>query len=337
MASKIDEYGALRAEISAGEIGACYILYGEERYLLEHCVSEIREKLLPGGDGGFNHHRYGSAPDIETLSEAVFTFPFFAERTLVEISDFDFSSGLNALMPVLRDLPEHVCVLFICGAEFKLDKRLSAAKELLKLARAVEFKLQDRARLVPWILRHFAGLGRSVSAADAEYLAFITGGLMSPLRLEIEKLCAHREEAGAPVTREEIDKLVTPVPDAVAYRLTDAVAERDFKKAAHVLSDLFAMREPPHKLIYALTSKMRALLLARHYLDSGRGAGELMRLSGIRYEFQARNLMSAAGRWDIPHCTASVLLCAETAFRLNDGGGAESVTELLARLAALNA
>ncbi len=47
--------------------------------------------------------------------------------------------------------------------------------------------------------------------------------------------------------------------------------------------------------------------------------------------------MSAAGRWDIPHCTASVLLCAETAFRLNDGGGAESVTELLARLAALNA
>ena len=336
MAGKTDEYGALRAEILAGEIGSCYILYGEERYLLEHIVSEIRVKLVSGG-GDFNHHRYGSAPDIETLAEAVSTFPFFAERTLIEISDFDFSSGLNAVMPILQDLPEHVCVLFICGAEIKLDKRLSATKELLKTARLVQFALQDRARLVPWILRHFAELGCSTTSINAEYLAFITGGLMSSLRLEIEKLCAYHGGSSVPVTREEIDALVTAIPDAVIYKLTDAVVERDFRTAARVLDDLTAMREPPHKLIYALTSKIRALLLARCYLSSNRGTDQLMRVSRIRYEFQAKNLMSAARRTTTEYCRSSMLLCTETAFRLNDGGDMGSVVELLARIAAVEA
>ena len=334
MAAKADEYGALRAEISAGEIGTCYILYGEERYLLEHIVSEIRARLVPDGDGGFNHHRYGSAPDLETMTEAVSTFPFFAERTLIEISDFDFSSGLSSVMPLLSDLPEHVCVLFICGAEIKLDKRLSATKELLKTARLVQFALQDRTRLVPWISRHFAVLGCSVSSADAEYLAFITGGLMSSLRLEIEKLCAYHGQSETPVSRDEIDALVAAVPDAVTYKLTDAVAERDFVTAAIVLEDLAAMREPPHRLIFALTSKMRSLLLARYYLDSKKNASELMRVTGIRYDFQAKNLLFAARRMSPERCRSAMLLCAETAFQLNDGGGMESVVELLARLAA---
>lgn len=335
MAAKNDEYGALRAEISAGQIGTCYILYGEERYLLEHCVSEIREKLVPDGDGGFNHHRYGKAPDIETLTEAVSTFPFFAERTLVEITDFDFSSGLGELMPLLRDLPEHVCILFICGAELKLDKRLSATKELLKLARAVEFKLQDRSRLLPWISRHFASLGCKISSADAEYLAFITGGLMSSLKLEIEKLSAHHADKATPVTRGEIDTLVAAVPDAVAYKLTDAVALRDFRSAARVLEDLIAMREPPHKLIYAMTSKMRSLLVARYLIESGKGTGELMQAAGIRYDFQAKNLISAAKRVSVSFCRRSLHLCTDTAFRLNDGGGMESISELLAQIAAV--
>lgn len=332
MASKNDEYGALREEIASGNIGVCYILYGEERYLLEHIVSELRKKLVPEG-GGFNHHRYGASVDIATLREAVSTFPFFAERTLVEISDFDFSSGLSELLPVLRDLPEYACVLFVCGAELKLDNRTSAAKELRKLARVAEFKVQDSMKLVPWITRHFKSLGCTVSQPDAEYLAFITGGLMSSLRLEIEKLAAHHEQKNAPVTRDEIDELVAPVPDAVSYKFTDAVAEGSFRAAARILDELIAMREAPHRLLYALTSKMRSLLLAKYYSESGRSVRELMNATGTRYEFQAKNLMSAAKRTTVQRCSLSLRLCWETAFRLNDGGGMESVTELLARLA----
>ena len=337
MAAKTDEYGAFRAEIAAGNIGTCYILYGEERYLLEHIVSEIRAKLVPGGDGDFNHHRYGSAPNMQELYDAVSAYPFFAERTLIEITDFDFTSGLANFMPLFSDLPEHVCLLFICGAELKLDKRLSATKELLKAARLVQFKIQDRSRLVPWIMRHFKELGSSISSTDAEYLAFITGGMMAPLRLEIEKLCSYHGQSDTPVSRAEIDALVAVVPDAVLYKLTDAVVDRNYRAASRVLEDLTVMREPPHRMIYSLTSKMRALLMARYYLDSNRSVNELMKTTGIRYEFQAKNLVSAARRTTLELCRESVRLCTETAFRLNDGGGLESVVELLARLAAVQA
>lgn len=336
MAKKNDDYSALRAEIASGEIGRCYILHGEERYLLERCVADIRALLVPDGEGGFNHHRYSSAPNLDTLREAIETLPFFAARTLVEISDFDFTAAsLETLMPMLRDLPEHVCLLFICGEGFKLDRRLSATKELLKLAKTVEFKLQENEKLIPWIVRHFRELGCKIAPQDAEYLAFVTGGLMSSLRSEIEKIAALCISNYVDVvTRAEIDKHVTPVPDAVTYKLTDAVAAGDYKTAALVLGELIAMREPAHKLIYALTAKMRSLLLARHYVEQGRGTAALMETAGIRYEFQAKTLLAAARRRDTSECEGALRLCTETAFKLNDGSGMESVTELLALLAA---
>ncbi|MDR0838773.1 MAG: DNA polymerase III subunit delta [Oscillospiraceae bacterium] len=326
-------YAALRAAISSGKIGRCYVFHGEERYLLERSAADVRRAILPDGEDGFNCRRYSSPPGIDELRDAVDTLPFFAERTLVEVSDFDFSSGLDDLLPILRELPEHVCLLFICDTvAFKADKRQAAAKELFKLAEVVEFGLQEQAELTKWIRRHFKDAGRQISPADTEYLAFLTGGLMSNLINEIEKLTAHA--SGETVTRADIDALVTPTPDVELYKFTDAVAARDFRTAASILDELIAMREVPHRISYALTSKMRSLLLARLYLDGKRGTADLMSVAGVKYEFQARNLFAAARKLEVRECKNALRLCCEIALRLNDGGGMEGVVELLARLAA---
>lgn len=325
------EYDALRSAITSGEIGQCYLLYGEERYLLERCANDIRRAVVPDGDDSFNLRRYTSPPSPDALREAVDTMPFFAERTLVEIQDYDFSRT-DDILPILRELPEHVCLLFICGADFKLDRRLSSTKELVKLVSVVEFHLQEQSKLVPWVQRHFAELGRNISPRDAEYLTFVTGGLMASLLGEIEKLAAH--STGATVTRDDIDTLVAAVPEAVIYALTDAAVLGDFRTSAAVLTDLIAMREPAHKISYSLTSKFRSLLLAQQYLDERRSTRELMDSTGIRYEFQARNLQSAARRATVPGTLAAIRLCCDAAFRLNDGDGPEALVELLAHLAA---
>ncbi|MDR1330381.1 MAG: DNA polymerase III subunit delta [Oscillospiraceae bacterium] len=329
-----EAYNALKADIASGAPGRCYILHGEERYLLERSLEELRRVILPNGENGFDCRRYSGAPDPDALREAVSTFPLFGARTLVEVSGCDFASVPDALLSVLRELPEHVCLVFICApGGFKADKRTSAVKELYKLVSVVEFELQDGAKLLDWIRRRFESAGVAISPPDAEYLAFAAGGYMASLVSEIDKLTAHC--AGGAVTRADIDALVDTAPDAVTYKLADAVAARNFREAASVLGELFAMREPAHKIIYALTARAKALLLARLYLDEGRGVNELMRATGLRYEFQAKNLMSAARKTTAQVCLKTVKLCCETAFRLNDGGGSESLTELIARLAAL--
>ena len=328
------EYDALRADLSAKTPRRFYVFYGEERYLLERCAAELHKLVLPDeSNESFNYVRFPSMPEAAALRDAVDTFPFFAERSLVEVMDCDLRN-LDALLPLLRDLPEHACLVFICGGDVKPDKRTNAVKELCKLALVVEFRLQEQSKLIPWIRRHFRDAGRQISASDAEYLAFLTDGLMANLVSEIGKVAAHT--TNELITRDDIDALVTPTPEVELYKFTDAVVTRDFRSAANVLSTLFAMREAPHKISFALTSRLRVLLLARLYLDAGKSApSELMRTTGIRYEFQARALLTAARRVSVSDCKTAISLCCATAFSLNDGADEDAIIDLLIRLAAV--
>ncbi|MDR3278682.1 MAG: DNA polymerase III subunit delta [Oscillospiraceae bacterium] len=339
MAKKAAENEALRAlrgAITSGELKNLYILHGAERYLLERYVGDMREKLLPDGLGGFNYRRYeGRALTLDELREAVTTLPVFAERTLIEVHDFDiFKSGeetLTALTALFAELPEYVCLLFIYDtAEFKLDRRTKLAGTLKKYAELVEFDMQDQVKLAGWVKKHFADGGARISGADAAYLAFITGGYMEPLLREIEKLISYVKNGA--VTRADIDAVVTPTLDAVSYKMMDAIVRRDFDGAAVILDELLRMREPPHKLMFTISLRMRQLLAARACLDNALGAPALMALCGLRYDFQAGNLLAAARNTDLNACRDAVLLCGETAYRLNDGGGEEAIVDLLVQL-----
>jgi DNA polymerase-3 subunit delta len=329
-----NEYAELRDALKSGlnNIARLYVFHGEETYLRDSSLASLRELLLPDGTEGFNYRRFSGRVDPGDLREAIETAPFLAERSLVEIWDYDFSKDLSALVPLLRALPEHVCVVFVCDTtEFKPDRRQKLAAELIKLASVVEFRVQEQNKLVPWIRRHFDARGKKISPSDAEYLAFITGGFMNSLVGEIDKITSYT--LGDTVTRREIDALVTPVLEAEIYNLTDAVARRDFRDAGGILARLFALREAPQKIIFSLSRTMRQLLLARLYLDGGLGQSELMRDAGIRADFSARKIIGSARGMSVSECRRAVLLCCDAALELNSGGDEATLTELLARLA----
>ena len=50
-------YQKLKSDLSAGNIGQVYIFYGEESYLREYYLGEIKKKLVPAGFEEFNYHR----------------------------------------------------------------------------------------------------------------------------------------------------------------------------------------------------------------------------------------------------------------------------------------
>jgi DNA polymerase-3 subunit delta len=331
------EFDDLKLAVSSGQIGRLYIFHGEEKYLLEYYLTQIR-KLLVGDDfADFNYKRFEGSISVDELAAACDMLPVFAERTLIEVRDFDiFKAGeeeKQKLLNLLTDLPDYICLIFVYDiAVYNPDGRQKLAEFLKKEARVVEFNVQDTPKLIKWIKKHFSEAGKSIDTPTAEYLAFITGGLMTRLNIEIEKLCSFTNESA--VTRAHIDALVTPVLDAVSWKLTDHIADCDWNAASAVLYDLLCMREPPHKLIYAISLKLRQLMAARLLYESGLGEKNLMDLCGIRFDFQARRLMASARKTTLEHCRRSVVLSAEAAYRMNQGSDAENLlTELILRLA----
>ena len=158
---------------------------------------------------------------------------------------------------------------------------------------------------------------------------------MNNMAMEIEKICAFSGERV--IFRSDIDALVDPVPDAVTYKLTDALARGQYNKSADILSQLFQMREPPHKIMFSISMKMRQLLAARICFENRRSIDELIKMCGIRYSFQASGLMDCAKRVSLQWCQNAVIQCCDTAVKMNSGNDYEgALTQLLINLAAGN-
>jgi len=333
-----DDYKAFLAALKSGEIGCFYIFHGEERYLLRHCLTGLRDLLCPSGLNGFNYKRYeGKALTIDELSEAIDTLPNFSERTLIEIHDFDIfkanESDKKRLGEILSQLPEYVCIVLIYDAlDYKPDRRVKANSAILQYASVVEFSVQEQSLLIKWIAKHFADAGKRISSADAGYLALITGGYMSTLLGEIEKTAAFaRDEV---ITRADIDAVVTPVLDAVVYKMTDAIAKRDHILAMNIMDELLRMKEAPHRLLFSISLTMRQLMAARVCIESKRHVKDLMQMCNLRYDFQAKALMDTARNMNISGCRKAVLHCSQAALELNSTTEQEAcLTELILKLA----
>ena len=356
-----DSYEKFTASVKAGQFGNFYIFHGDERYLLDHSIGELRRNLCPDGLDSFNYKKFeGSEILPDDIEDAIDTLPVFACRTLIEIHDLDIFKGkkktesdvddVEDSIPTINskgsenkekqrytelfsDLPEYVCVVIIFDTiPYKPDVRQKYDKEILMHAQVVEFSIQTQSKLIGWIDRRFAAIGKRISRSDAEYLALITDGFMSSLVGEIEKVSAYSNNET--VTREDIDAVVTPVLNAFAYKLTDAILECRYSEAMRILDELLAMREPPQKILFSISLKMRQFLAARVFDENGRGKQELMDICGIRFDFQAVTLIKTARKATLSRCRHAVLQCAEAAYDLNSSPEPEArLVELIARLA----
>ena len=330
-------YQKLKKDIAAGDIGRLYVFHGEETYLRDHYLGQMRKKLLPAGMEEFNLHTLnGREFDVRTLEQLVDCLPMMSGRTLIQVNDYDLYKGgdKDALAALRSDLPEYVCLVFVYDLiEYKADARTKLAGVLKKYGSVVAFNRQEQGDLVDWIARRFRALDKDIGTEEAKYLIFLCGDLMTTLISEIGKIGAYAPHHR--ITREDIDAVATPQLDAVVFQMTDAIAQGNFDRAAAVLSDLFHMQEAPIKLLSVLGRQLRQLYTARLAIEERKSAGYLMELWGMRSAWPAEKLMQSARRFSLPWCRNAVLRCAQCDLAMKSTGadGQELMTSLLLELA----
>ena len=329
-------YQKLKKDIKEGTIGTLYVFHGEEAYLRDFYLGQMKKKLLPAGMEEFNLHTMnGKEFDVKTLAQMVDCLPMMSERTLIVVSDYDiFKGDKDALAAVLRDLPDYVCLVFVYDLlEYKSDARTRLAALLKEKGSVVPFNRQGQGDLVDWISRRFRALDHDIGTEDAKYLIFLCGDLMNNLISEIGKIGAYARHYR--VTRQDIDAVATPQLDAVVFQMTDAIAAGNFDQAAPVLGDLLHMQEAPIKLLAVLGKQLRQLYTARLAIEERKSAGYLMELWGMRSAWPAEKLMQSARRFSLPWCRNAVLRCAQCDLAMKSTGadGQELMTSLLLELA----
>ena len=238
-------YQQLKKDLSAQAPGKLYILHGEETYLRDYCLNQLKELILSGGMGTFNFHEIPAKEmSPRRLEEALDCLPMMAQRTLVQVTDFDlFKAGekdREAYAKLFEELPDYVCLVFVYDLiPYKGDARTKLAGAIKRSGVVVNFPRQETGELVKWVRRRFRALGKDIDGNLASELIFLCGDLMTNLIGEIEKIGAYAK--GSQITRADIDAVATPQLDTVVFRMTDAIGAGKFDQAAQVLGELFQM------------------------------------------------------------------------------------------------
>lgn len=335
-------YQQFKSDLSAGAVGSLYIFYGEETYLREYYLGELRKKLVPAGFEEFNYHRLeGKGLTVQSLTEVVEALPMMAERTLVVVTDYDlYKQGEDQrekLIALLEDFPEYCCLVFVYDlVPYKpaaTMKKLKAALD--KHVQAVEFPVQEGGDLINWVGRRFKALGKEIDKQTAEHLIFTCGSLMTGLVPEIEKIGAYAR--GKTVTAADINAVADPVLDARVFDMTNAITANQYDKAAGILGDLLKEQAEPIMILAAVGKEIRKIYTARIALDSGKDRYWLMELWGMKSDYPAKLLMNVAKKTSREWCDDAVKICQKLDRRMKSEKGVDPVGELKLLLMQLGA
>ena len=297
-----------------------YIFFGEETFLLNHYLQQLRKLLIDELTESFNFHKLTAETfDLQSFADAVENLPMMAESTMVWVDEVDLfklnETDRTRMTEVLSDVPEYCTVVFTYETTpWKPDKRLKKLWDAVdKHATIVEFPKQEQRDLITWVTRHFHARNKRINPDLCAYLIDITGGTMTALSGEIAKICAY---SGADeIKRSDIDAVTEPVLDAVVFQMTDMLGRKEYGPALVKLRQLLQMQQEPLAILGAIGSHFRKLSAARTLLDHGRPAAELMKLCAMS-DYAARKNMSAAAKFSAQFYEKAACLVMETDYAM---------------------
>lgn len=300
----------LKQAIREQNPGNLYFFHGEETFLLHHYLEQLKKLILDELTESFNYHRFTNENfSLQEFADAVENLPMMAERTLVHVDDVDLfrlpADTRSKVIEILKDIPDYctVVVTFLTVV-WKSDK------ELTDCGQVVDFSKQEPRDLIPWITRHFSAKGKRISTDLCNYLIDITGGTMTALSGEIEKICAY---SGAEhIQKSDIDAVTEPVLDAVIYQITDMMGKGQYGAALDKLHQVMKLQEEPPKILGMIGSHFRKIGTARTLMDNGKQTGDLMKLCGIKSSYSAQKYMDMARRFSPAFCRRASELVLET-------------------------
>lgn len=310
------ELQRLKAALKEKNTEKLYFFHGEETFLMRYYLDKLKKQRIDELTESFNYHRFNNENfALQEFVDAVESMPMMAEFTMVQVDDVDPfklpEAERNKVGETLADIPDWCCVVFTyLTVEWKPDKRYKSLWEAVDTCgTVVEFAKQSQADLIAWVGRHFAARNKRITTNLCAYLIEITGGTMTALGGEIEKICAY---SGADeIKKSDIDAVTEPVMDAVVFQMTDLIGQGNFSGALLKLDQLLKMQQEPIAILGAVGGQLRKIAAARVLMDSGRNSGELMKMYAMG-DYAARKTMDSARRFSAGFCAKAAELVLET-------------------------
>lgn len=280
-----------------------YLLYGEERLLLNQAVETIRSQAIPAELMDFNYEMVpGEKITGRQIVDMANTMPFMAERRVLVIDQPTMLSSQakgdggkadeEALLAYL-DSPNPYCTLIFKGDD-KVDKRKKLYKQLNSKAVAAEFSLLKGEQLEDWISAYVRAQQKEMDRSALAYLSAMGSYTLEILANELDKIVLFAGDKER-ITLPMVQEIATKTVEANVFELIDAIGTKKGQKAVTLLQDTLYLGEAPLKILALLVRHFRILLILRDLKSRGQSDKELRERLKLAPFVVTKSLKQASG------------------------------------------
>lgn len=245
----------LEQELNAKKLNSIYVLYGEEKYLLENIVNKIK-KIFGALQEGINYASLDET-NVNNIIAEIETPSFGFDKKLVIVkksgllSKESKSKNQNTISKKLAEYVEknfeiinQSVVIVIIEEKVEKCTLLDVLKKLEEKNNVAicEFQKLKLNEIVVRLKKVCALYNVQVDENVLAYLVEISGTSMQNLMNEIRKLIEYVGNDGK-ITKEDVKLLATQEIDNIIFNLTDSMGIKDTKKALDTLKDLIYLKE----------------------------------------------------------------------------------------------
>ena len=303
-------------------------LCGEDTFAAEQYEKRILKKLTDG-DAMAATVFDGQNIDLDRLSDACAFAPMFQPYNVVIIRDLDMDalspSETETFLSICREPAPRVFLLISMRNLPAYEVKRGEPVFLPKLKKIITH-FEKNGVLCVCEKRNAIQLGKSIADAarragselsrpDAEELANRCLLNSTLIHEELDKLITCAD--GEPITREMIEALVAPLPDADVFRMAKAVTSGNGALAFRLLNDLTAKSEDSKTILNILStmgSSFIDLYRAKLGLGSTRQTAEVA--ADFAYaknvEFRVRNAMRDCTGMSVPQLRTCIKILRQT-------------------------
>lgn len=273
------EISSLENSLKQGKLENIYLLYGEERFLLDNCVKKIK-KIFGEMINGINYIQIDSnniqeiISDIETPAFGYPTKLIIAKDTglfqkstrknkkVEETPKKDENKFEKKLADYIKEnistIQDGVILLFV---EQDADKN-ALYKAIDELGIVCNFEKQKPAELAKRIKAICNAYKVNIDGQIINYFIESCGTSLADLINEIRKQIEYVGENGT-ITKETIDLLGIKQFESIIFDLTDNLGKKNIEESLKVLKNLIYAKEPIQKIFITLYNHFKKLYITK--------------------------------------------------------------------------
>lgn len=268
-----------------------YLLYGEDKALLNKEIDDIKNKLSINEDSII----YYDIDNVNEIIDEALTISMFSSTKLIIINSTSFFSEKKEIsnIKLLEDYFEHYnedSYLVFISYKDNIDTR----KKLVKLitSKGVSKKVEaTEANLNKYVTEYITSNNYKMNNLDITYFLTRVGTNINNITNELDKLMLYKEKDKI-ITKEDINKLVEENIDNPIYDLVGFILKNENSKAIKLYNTFTQNGMDAASLIPVIAAQIRLLFGVKRLYNSGKTNDEIAKTLEFKSVYRVKYLLS---------------------------------------------